>query len=602
LFTNKWLLAKNRAAHFKLQKADLSKRRKELSKTCAEGKLIQRRPDMLDEREIAEKAGKKPIEEIAQKLGLDPESLEKFGKYKAKISPDGLLPKNQKKGKLIMATAMSPTPAGEGKTTTSIGLADAMNRLGIKTTVALREPSLGPVFGMKGGATGGGYAQVVPSEEINLHFTGDIHAITAAHNLLAAMVDNRLHFDGSCGLLDCRRVTWKRVMDMDDRVLREIVVGIGGPLRGIARETGFDITAASEIMAIFCLSEGMADLKERLGNILIGYSDDRQPVFARSIKAQGAMAALLKDALKPNLVQTLEGTPAVIHGGPFANIAHGTNSILATRLALGLSDFVITESGFGSELGAEKFFDIVVRTGHVPPPDACVLVATIRALKFHGGVKLEDVNEENLEAVEKGFENLEKHMENMRTFGIPFVVAINRFPSDTPAEIEKTKKLCQENRARVALSEVYARGGEGGEELANEILKAIDEDNNTFQFLYELDVPLIDKIEAVAKKIYGASNVAMEGKIRRKIRRIEKRGFGNLPVCIAKTQYSLSDDDEALGRPRDFTLIVTDASLSAGAGFVVIYCGDIMTMPGLPKIPSAEKIDVTEDEKITGLS
>ena len=573
-----------------------------MSKTCAEGKLIQRRPDMLDEREIAEKAGKKPIEEIAQKLGLDPESLEKFGKYKAKISPDGLLPKNQKKGKLIMATAMSPTPAGEGKTTTSIGLADAMNRLGIKTTVALREPSLGPVFGMKGGATGGGYAQVVPSEEINLHFTGDIHAITAAHNLLAAMVDNRLHFDGSCGLLDCRRVTWKRVMDMDDRVLREIVVGIGGPLRGIARETGFDITAASEIMAIFCLSEGMADLKERLGNILIGYSDDRQPVFARSLKAQGAMAALLKDALKPNLVQTLEGTPAVIHGGPFANIAHGTNSILATRLALGLSDFVITESGFGSELGAEKFFDIVVRTGHVPPPDACVLVATIRALKFHGGVKLEDVNEENLEAVEKGFENLEKHMENMRTFGIPFVVAINRFPSDTPAEIEKTKKLCQENRARVALSEVYARGGEGGEELANEILKAIDEDNNTFQFLYELDVPLIDKIEAVAKKIYGASNVAMEGKIRRKIRRIEKRGFGNLPVCIAKTQYSLSDDDEALGRPRDFTLIVTDASLSAGAGFVVIYCGDIMTMPGLPKIPSAEKIDVTEDEKITGLS
>jgi formate--tetrahydrofolate ligase len=557
---------------------------------------------MLDEREIAEKAGIKPIEEIAQKLGLDPDSLEKFGKYKAKITQSGILPKSEKRGKLIMATAMSPTPAGEGKTTTSIGLADAMNRLGKKTTVALREPSLGPVFGMKGGATGGGYAQVVPSDEINLHFTGDIHAITAAHNLLAAMVDNRLHFDGSCGLLDCRRVTWKRVMDMDDRVLREIVVGIGGPLRGIARETGFDITAASEIMAIFCLSEGMADLKERLGNILIGYSNDRQPVFARSIKAQGAMAALLKDALKPNLVQTLEGTPALIHGGPFANIAHGTNSILATRLALGLSDFVITESGFGSDLGAEKFFDIVVRTGHVPPPDACVLVATIRALKFHGGVKLEDIDQENLEAVEKGFENLGKHMENMRTFGVPFVVAINRFPPDTPAEIEKVKKLCQDNGARVALSEVYSRGGKGGEELANEILKAIDEDKNTFQFLYELDIPLIDKIEAVAKEIYGASNVAMEGKIRRKISRIEKLGFGNLPVCIAKTQYSLSDDDEALGRPRDFTLIVTDASLSAGAGFVVVYCGDIMTMPGLPKIPSAEKIDVTEDNKITGLS
>jgi len=557
---------------------------------------------MLDEREIAEKAGKKPIEEIAQKWGLNPESLEKYGKYKAKISTDVLLPRDEKRGKLIMATAMSPTPAGEGKTTTSIGLADAMNRLGKKTMVALREPSLGPVFGMKGGATGGGYAQVVPSDEINLHFTGDIHAITAAHNLLAAMVDNRLHFDGSCGLLDCRRVTWKRVMDMDDRVLREIVVGIGGPLRGIARETGFDITAASEIMAIFCLAEGLADLKEKLGNILIGYSPDRQPVFARSIKAQGAMTALLKEALKPNLVQSLEGTPALIHGGPFANIAHGTNSIIATRLALGLSDFVITESGFGSDLGAEKFFDIVVRTGHVPPPDACVLVATIRALKFHGGVKLEDINQENLDAVEKGFANLKKHMENMRTFGVPFVVAVNRFPSDTPAEIEKVKKLCRDNKARVALSEVYSRGGEGGEELANELLKAIDEDANTFQFLYELDLSLIDKIEAVAKKIYGASTVAMEGKIRRKIRRIEKRGFGNLPVCIAKTQYSLSDDDEALGKPEDFTLIVTDVSLSSGAGFVVVYCGDIMTMPGLPKTPSADKIDVTEDGKITGLS
>jgi formate--tetrahydrofolate ligase len=557
---------------------------------------------MLDEREIAEKAGMKPIEEIAQKLGLDPESLEKYGKYKAKISLDGMSGKSVKPGKLIMVTAMSPTPAGEGKTTTSIGLADAMNRLGKKTTVALREPSLGPVFGMKGGATGGGYAQVVPSDEINLHFTGDIHAITAAHNLLAAMVDNRLHFDGSCGLLDCRRVTWKRVMDMDDRVLREVVIGIGGPLRGIARETGFDITAASEIMAIFCLSDGLADLKERLGNILIGYSTDRQPVFARSIKAAGAMAALLKDALKPNLVQTLEGTPALIHGGPFANIAHGTNTVIATRLALQLSDFVITESGFGSDLGAEKFFDIVVRTGHIPPPDACVLVATIRALKFHGDVKLEDIDQENLEAVEAGFANLEKHMENMQTFGVPFVVAVNRFPSDTSAEIEKVKKLCQDKKAKVALSEVYSGGGEGGEELATEIVKAIDEDKNTFQFLYELDMPLIDKIEAVAKNIYGASAVAMEGKTRRKIRGFEKRGFGNLPVCIAKTQYSLSDDDEALGRPRDFTLIVTDASLSAGAGFVVVYCGDIMTMPGLPKTPSAEKIDVSEDNKIIGLS
>lgn len=557
---------------------------------------------MLDEREIAERAGLRPIEEIAQKLGLDPDSLDKFGKYKAKIPLHSPVAGSGKRGKLVMVTAMSPTPAGEGKTTTSIGLADAMNRLDKKTTVALREPSLGPVFGMKGGATGGGYAQVVPSDEINLHFTGDIHAITAAHNLLAAMVDNRLHFDGSCGLLDCRRVTWKRVMDMDDRVLREIVVGIGGPLRGIARETGFDITAASEIMAIFCLSEGMADLKERLGNILIGYSNDRQPVFARSIHAQGAMAALLKDALKPNLVQTLEGTPALIHGGPFANIAHGTNSIIATRLALGLSDFVITESGFGSDLGAEKFFDIVVRTGHIPPPDACVLVATIRALKFHGGVNLENIDRENLDAVEKGFANLQKHIENMRSFGVPFVVAVNRFPSDSLGEIEKVRKLCGEKGARAALSEVYARGGEGGEELAAEIFEVIAEDKNTFRFLYEQDLPLIDKIERVAKKIYGASHVAMEGKIKRKVQRIEKMGFGNLPVCIAKTQYSLSDDDEALGRPEEFTLIVTDASLSAGARFVVVYCGDIMTMPGLPRIPAAEKIDVKEDGKITGLS
>lgn len=557
---------------------------------------------MLDEREIAEKAGIKPIEDIARKLGLDPDSLEEYGKYKAKISLAGSIGEWGKSGKLIMVTAMSPTPAGEGKTTTSIGLADALNRSGKKTTVALREPSLGPVFGMKGGATGGGYAQVAPSDEINLHFTGDIHAITSAHNLLAAMVDNRLHFDGSCGLLDCRRVTWKRVLDMDDRVLRDVVIGIGGPLRGIARETGFDITAASEVMAIFCLSEGLADLKERCGNILIGYSPDGQPVFVRAIKAAGAMAALLKDAIKPNLVQTLEGTPALIHGGPFANIAHGTNSIIATRLALHLSDFVVTESGFGSDLGAEKFFDIVVRTGHIPPPDACVLVATVRALKYHGGVKLENIDEENLEALEKGFENLGKHIANMRLFGVPLVVAVNRFPSDTPAEIERVKKLCRENQTRVALSEVYARGGEGGEELAGQILGAIQEDANDFQFLYEESLPLIEKIETVAKKIYGAAAVAMEGKTRRKIRRIEKMGFGNLPVCIAKTQYSLSGDDEALGEPKDFTLIVTDVSLSAGAGFVVVYCGDIMTMPGLPKIPSAEKIDITEDGRITGLS
>lgn len=557
---------------------------------------------MLSDMEIAENVELKPIEKIASQLGLNEEGLEKYGKYKAKISPGIKIGGKGKTGKLIMVTAMTPTPAGEGKTTTSIGLADALSHIGEKAVVALREPSLGPVFGMKGGATGGGYAQVAPREEINLHFTGDIHAITAAHNLLSAMVDNRLHFDGSCGLLDCRRVTWKRVMDMDDRVLREVVIGIGGPLRGIARETGFDITAASEVMAIFCLAVDLKDLKERLGNILVGYAPDKKPVFARELKAEGAMAALLKDALHPNIVQTLEGTPALIHGGPFANIAHGTNSVIATRIGLQLADYVVTESGFGSDLGAEKFFNIVVRTGHIPPPEACVLVATLRAIKLHGGVELENVDEENVKAVEKGFENLRKHMENMRVFGVPFVVAINRFPSDTEREIEKVKELCRKDKARVALSEVFAKGGKGGKDLAQEILKAIEEEENRFQLLYPSDMPLIEKIETVAQKIYGASSVAMEGKIRRKIQRIEKIGFGNLPVCIAKTQYSLSDDDEALGRPKDFTLIVTDVSLSSGAGFVVVYCGDIMTMPGLPKVPSAERIDVTEDGRITGLS
>jgi len=497
---------------------------------------------------------------------------------------------------------MTPTPAGEGKTTTAIGLADAFGRLGKKAVVALREPSLGPVFGMKGGATGGGMAQVVPADDINLHFTGDIHAVTSAHNLLAAMVDNRLHFDGVCGLIDCRTVTWKRVMDMDDRVLRSIVVGIGGPLQGIARETGFEITAASEVMAILCLSADLRELKERLGNIVVGYDTEGKPVFARQIKAGGAMSALLRNALHPNLVQTLEGTPSLIHGGPFANIAHGTSSVIATRLGLGLADFVVTETGFASDLGAEKFFDIVVRTGHIPPPDACVLVATLRALKLHGGVMLKDVREENQEAVERGFANLEKHMENLRTFGLPSVVALNRFPDDTDGEIKVFFELCRKASARAALSDVYSQGGRGGEELAREILAAIQQDKRDFQFLYPLDLPLLDKIEAVARKIYGAASIAMEGKTRRKILRLEKDGFGGLPVCIAKTQYSLSDDDEALGRPQGFTLIVTDVSLSAGAGFVVVYCGDIMTMPGLPNSPSAEKVDVTEDGEITGLT
>lgn len=557
---------------------------------------------MLNDPEIAKKADIHPIEEIASKLGIEAEDLEKYGKYKAKISYERLNKKEGKKGKLIMVTAMTPTPAGEGKTTTSIGLTDAFNLLGKKAVTALREPSLGPVFGMKGGATGGGYAQVMPRDEINLHFTGDIQAVTAAHNLLTAMVDNRLHFDGECGLLDCRRVSWKRAMDVDDRVLREVIVGVGGPLRGIARETGFDITAASEVMAILCLADGLKDLKQRIGNIFIGYSPQKKPVFARELKAEGAMAALLKEAINPNLVQTLEGNPVFIHGGPFANIAHGTSSVIATRLALSLADIVVTETGFGSELGAEKFFDIVVRTGHVPSPDACVLVVTLRALKLHGGVKLDEVNEENVEAVELGFENLQKHIENLRLFGIPFVVALNRFPNDTEHEIKKALNLCHKEKARVALSEVYSSGGKGGQELAKEVLRASEEDKNNFQFLYPLDIPLLEKIEVVARKIYGASSVAMEGKIKRKILRIEREGFGHLPVCIAKTQYSLSDDEEALGRPKDFTLIVTDASLGSGAGFVVVYCGDIMTMPGLPRSPAAERIDITDEGEIIGLT
>lgn len=557
---------------------------------------------MKDDKAIAEKFKMKPIEEIAAKLGIEPGALELYGKYKAKIDPSSINLKKETNGKLVMVTAMSPTPAGEGKTTTSIGLADAFNRLGHKAAAALREPSLGPVFGMKGGATGGGYAQVMPRDEINLHFTGDIHSITAAHNLLAAMIDNRIHFDGPCGLIDCRRISWKRVMDMDDRVLREVVVGIGGPLRGIARETGFDITAASEVMAILCLARDMQDLKERLGNILIGYSTSKDMVFAKQVNAEGAMASLLKDALRPNLVQTLEGTPAFIHGGPFANIAHGTNAVIATRLALGLADFVITESGFGSDLGAEKFFNIVVRTGIIPPPDACVLVATVRALKYHGGVKRDLLHEENLKAIQEGFVNLKKHIENMRLFGIPFVVAVNRFPSDTPAELDKVQELCLKEKTRVALSDVFSKGGEGGQELAQNLIQAIDEDKKNFQVLYPLDMPILKKIETVAQKIYGASGIAMEGKIKRKILRFEKKGFGNLPICIAKTQYSLSGDDEELGRPEGFTLIVTDASLSTGAGFVVIYCGDIMTMPGLPKSPAAEKIDVDESGGISGLN
>lgn len=541
----------------------------------------------------------KPINEIAARLGIPEDKLELYGRYKAKIDYQPLL--SEKKGRLIMVTAMTPTPAGEGKTTTAIGLADALNRLGKKVCVTLREPSLGPVFGIKGGATGGGKAMVVPREEINLHFTGDIHAVTSAHNLLAAMVDNRVHFDGPTGLLDGRTVTWKRVLDMNDRSLRQVIIGLDETFQTFARETGFDITAASEIMAILCLSADLKDLKRRVGNVLIGFSVDGKPVFARDIKADGAMTALLKDAIKPNLVQTLEGTPAIIHGGPFANIAHGTNSVVATGLALSLADYVVTETGFASDLGAEKFFDIVVRTGQVPPPAATVLVSTLRALKYHGGMKLDELSKENPQAVEAGFDNLRKHIENMKIFGTPFVVVLNLFPADHATEIDTWIKLVREEGARYALSDVYNKGGEGGLELAEAVMKAIDEDENNFNFLYPLDIPIAQKVETIARKIYGADGIKIEPAAKKKMELYEKIGFGQTPVCVAKTQSSLSDDSKKLGRPRGWTLTVTNASLSAGAGFVVLLCGDIMTMPGLPKSPQAEKIDVDDEGQIIGM-
>jgi formate--tetrahydrofolate ligase len=542
----------------------------------------------------------KPVKEVANELGIAEENLELYGKYKAKVDFQAFRGKNSR-GKLIMVTAMTPTPAGEGKTTTAIGLSDALSRLGKKACLTLREPSLGPVFGIKGGATGGGKAMVVPREEINLHFTGDIHAVTAAHNLLAAMVDNRIHFDGPAGLLDGRTVTWKRVLDMNDRALRQVVIGADETFQGFARKTGFDITAASEVMAILCLASDLKDLKVRVGNILVGFSADGRPVFARDIKADGAMTALIREAINPNLVQTLEGTPAFIHGGPFANIAHGTNSIIATRLALSLADYVVTETGFASDLGAEKFFDIVVRTGQVPAPAACVLVSTLRALKYHGGVKINDLGQENPKAVEAGFDNLRKHIENLKIFGVPFVVALNLFPADHQSEIDLWTELVKQEKARYALSNVYNQGGEGGLELAEEVIKAMDEDQPAFKYLYSSDLPLLKKVEAIALKIYGADGVKVETAARKKIELYEQLGLANLPVCVAKTQASLSDDSKKTGRPRGWNLTLTNASLSSGAGFVVVHCGDIMTMPGLPKAPVAEKIDVDETGKITGM-
>ena len=499
-----------------------------------------------------------------------------------------------------MVTAISPTPAGEGKTTTSVGLADAIHKLDKKVMVALREPSMGPVFGVKGGAAGGGYAQVVPMEDINLHFTGDMHAIGAANNLIAAMLDNHVQQGNSLGI-DVRKVTWKRVVDMNDRQLRNIIDGMGGKMSGMPREDGFEITVASEIMAILCLSKDIADLKEKVSDIVVAYSYDDRPVTVADLKAQGAVAALLKDALKPNLVQTLEHTPAFIHGGPFANIAHGCNSIMATGMALKLADYVVTEAGFAADLGAEKFLDIKCRKAGIKP-SACVLVATVRALKYHGGVAKKDLNEENLEALKKGMPNLLQHLDNMaNVFGIPTVVAINAFPTDTDAELELVKTMCEEKGANVVLSEVWAKGGEGGISLAKEVLELVEKNRDDFEFIYDLRLSIKDKIKVIAKKIYRADDVVFDAKVSKTIKQLEELGYGDLPICMAKTQFSFSDNPTLLGAPRNFNISVSDVKVNAGAGFIVVRTGNILTMPGLPKVPAAEHIDIDNDGKITGL-
>ncbi|SHJ69850.1 formate--tetrahydrofolate ligase [Paramaledivibacter caminithermalis] len=550
--------------------------------------------------EIAQEATLKDIREIAEKLGLTEDDIDLYGKYKAKVDYNVLKKTESKDAKMILVTAVNPTPAGEGKTTTTIGVADALSRLGKNTIVALREPSLGPVFGVKGGAAGGGYSQVVPMEDINLHFTGDIHAIGAANNLLAAMLDNHIH-QGNALDIDVRRIVWRRTVDMNDRQLRKITNGLGGKGNGVPREDGFDITVASEVMAAFCLSKNISDLKERLARIVVAYNRKGEIVTASDLNAQGAMAALLKDALKPNLVQTLEGTPAFIHGGPFANIAHGCNSLMATRMARHFADYVVTEAGFGADLGAEKFLDIKCRMAGFKP-DAVVIVATVRALKYNGGVPKSELNKENLEALEKGLPNLLKHVENItQNFGLPAVVAINRFPFDTEAELKLVEDKCKELGVNVALSEVWAKGGEGGEVLAKELLRLIDEGNNNFKFAYDTTMSIKEKINAIATKIYGADGVEYTSKADKEIKNLEKLGFGELPICMAKTQYSLSDDPKKLGRPEGFKITVANITVSAGAGFLVVLTGDIMKMPGLPKVPSAEKIDVDENGVITGL-
>ena len=550
--------------------------------------------------EIAQSAKLRPITEIAATAGIDDMYLEQYGKYKAKIDTALLKETDAKDGKLILVTAITPTPAGEGKTTTTIGLADGMRKIGKRVCVALREPSLGPVFGIKGGAAGGGYAQVVPMEDINLHFTGDFHAIGAANNLLAAMLDNHIHQGNALGI-DPRRITWKRCVDMNDRQLRFVTDGLGGPTNGVPREDGFDITVASEIMAIFCLASSMTDLKERLARIIVGYTYDGKPVTAGDLKAVGAMAALLKDALKPNLVQTLEGTPALVHGGPFANIAHGCNSITATRMALRLGDYAITEAGFGADLGAEKFLDIKCRMAGLTPA-AVVIVATIRALKMHGGLAKTELGSENLEALEKGIPNLLRHVSNIKNvYKLPAVVAVNRFPTDTDAEVEAIIAKCRALGVNVVLSNVWAEGGEGGIELAREVVRLCEEEKGDFTFAYELEGSIEARIETLVKKIYGGEGVAIAPNAKKQIAELTALGFDKLPICVAKTQYSFSDNMALLGAPEGFTVNVKNVKVSAGAGFLVVLTGDVMTMPGLPKVPSAEKIDVDEDGKITGL-
>ena len=550
--------------------------------------------------EIAMEAEMKPIQDVAAKLDITTDELDLYGQYKAKLTDDlWERIKDRPDGKLVLVTAINPTPAGEGKTTTTVGLGQAMDKIGKKAVIALREPSLGPCFGLKGGAAGGGYAQVVPMDDLNLHFTGDFHAITSANNLLAAMLDNHIQ-QGNALNVDTKQIVWKRCVDMNDRVLRNITVGLGRKVDGVTREDHFIITVASEIMAILCLAENMKDLKERLGRIIVAYTYDGKPVTAKELNAVGAMAALLKDAIRPNIIQTLEHTPALVHGGPFANIAHGCNSIRATKTALKLADYTITEAGFGADLGAEKFLDIKCRMAELKP-DAIVLVATVRALKYNGGVKKEDLGTENLDALKKGIVNLEKHIENVAKYDVPCIVTLNQFVSDTEAELSYVKQFCKERGCEFALSQVWEKGGDGGVELANKVVETIETKESHFHYLYEDDLSLEEKMETIAKEIYGAGEVIIEPAAKQQIARIESLGFGNMPVCMAKNQYSLSDDKSVLGRPKDFPIHIRDVYVSAGAGFVVAITGTIMTMPGLPKIPAAEGIDVDDDGQITGL-